>query len=120
MYIALSDLGLIVLFGLACAVGIYLILVLRQALSALSRIRSIITVQDAAIQQSLAQLPTLLANLSALSLSLKQSSDMASSTLGTWQEELAGTVDDLKDGLETVTLYSKAIGEVVRTVFSKQ
>jgi len=119
MYIGLSELALAILFFLAVAAGIYLILVLRQALAALRRIKGIIDAQDTAIQQTLAQLPTLLASLSALSLSLKQSADMASSTLGAWQDELAGTVEDFRDGLETVTLYSKAIGEVVRTVFNK-
>ena len=111
MYIALSDIGWMLLFSLAVVVGVYLLLVLRQALAILCRIRGIMAAQESAIQQSLSEMPILLANLSTLSLSLKQSADMANTTLGSWQEELAGTVDDLKDGLETVTVYSKAIGE---------
>ena len=119
LYIALSDLGILILFALAVVIAVYLILVLRQALATLCRIRGIMAAQDSAIQQSLSQLPILLSNLSALSLSLKHGADMANNTLGSWQEELAGTVDELKDGLETISVYSKAIGEIVRAVFSK-
>lgn len=119
MYIALSDIALIILFLLAAAVGVYLILVLSQAFKTICRIRSILSTQDTAIQQSLAQLPGLLANLNALTLSLKQSADMANNTLDSWQAEVAGTVDDLRDGLETISLYSKVIGEIIKAVFSK-
>jgi hypothetical protein len=119
LYIALSDIALIILFLLATTVSVYLILVLSQAFKVFCRIRGILSTQDTAIQQSLAQLPGLLANLNALTLSLKQSADMANNTLDSWQTEVAGTVDDLRDGLETITLYSRAIGEVVKAVFSK-
>lgn len=114
MYIALTNLGLVLLFCLVFAVCVYLLLVLRQALVTLRDIRQIIEAQDTAIQQSLSLLPQLLANLSNLSLSLRQSADIASATLDSWQHDAAGTIDSLKDGLETIIVYSKAIGEMMR------
>lgn len=119
MYIALSDLALTILFILAVAISGYLLLVLSQALKTIRRVQSIISAQDTAIQQSLSQLPTVLANLNALTLSLRHSADMANATLDSLQDEVASTVEDLRDGLETVTLYSRAIGEIVKAVFSK-
>jgi cell division protein FtsB len=119
LYIALNDIGLFILFLLAAAVGVYLILVLRQALQTLCRVQTILAAQDSAIQQSLTKLPGLLANLDELSTSLKQSADFANTTLHSWQEDLTSTVDDLRDGLDTITVYSKAISEIVRAVVSK-
>ena len=119
MYIALSDLALIILFILAVAIGGYLLLVLSQALKTIRRVQGIISAQDTAIQQSLSQLPTVLANLNALTLSLRHSADMANATLDSLQDEVVSTVEELRDGLETVTLYSRAIGEIVKAVFSK-
>ena len=119
MYIALSDLALTILFILAVAIGGYLLLVLSQALKTIRRVQGIISAQDTAIQQSLSQLPTVLANLNALTLSLRHSADMANATLDSLQDEVVSTVEDLRDGLETVTLYSRAIGEIVKAVFSK-
>ena len=119
MYITLSDLGLLLLFCLVVAIGIFLLLVLRQAFVTLNRIRNIITAQDTAIQQALSQLPVVLANINALTLSLKQSADMANTTLDSLQTDVAGTVEELRDGLETITVYSRAIGEIIKAVFSK-
>ncbi|MDU4959487.1 MAG: hypothetical protein E6X17_02300 [Sporomusaceae bacterium] len=119
MYIALSDIALSILFCLALAIGLYLILVLRQTLQTVCRIRGIIDGHETALRQSLAQLPELLTNLNALSLSLKQSADLANSTLDSLHSEVAGTVDELRDGLETITLYSRAIGEIIKALFSK-
>ena len=44
---------------------------------------------------------------------------MANTTLDSLQTDVAGTVEELRDGLETITVYSKAIGEIIKAIFSK-
>jgi hypothetical protein len=119
VYITLEDIGLFCLFMLASATLVYVILVLHQTLQAVCRIRSLLTTHDDAIRKSLVQLPTLLASLNELSLSLKQSADLAKHTLSSWQDEHVDTVDDLRNGLETIIMYSRAVAEVIRSVFAK-
>lgn len=119
MYISLIDIGLFVLFALAVVLGVYLVFILHQALKTLCHVRGILAAQDESIRQSLSLLPGLVTNLTALSASLSQSAELANTALQTWQEEVASTVEDLRDGLETVTVYSKAIGEIIKAIFAR-
>lgn len=119
MYISLQDIGLFVLFLITIIVSIYLIAVLRQTFCVLGHIKGILDDHDDNIRETLSVLPETLAHIDELAVSLKMTADQTNSAFGSLQNNLTDTVDDLRDGLETFTIYAKVFVEVFRSVFSK-
>ncbi|HMM20437.1 MAG TPA: hypothetical protein PKA10_06835 [Selenomonadales bacterium] len=116
MYISLYDLGLFILFCSAVTVSIYLVAVLRRAFGVLGHIRGILEAHEEDVRESLALLPQALANLNELSVSLREATDQTSSAIYSLQNNLA---EDLRDGLETVLVYARVLGEIFRALFSR-
>lgn len=119
MYISLYDLGLFILFTVIIISGIYFIAVLHRVLGLLVYMREIIHTHNTDISETLTLLPKTLVNVSELAVSLKKAVDQTGNAVGVLQSDFTDTVDDLRDGLETVTLYAKVISEVFRAVFFK-
>lgn len=119
MYISLYDLGLFVLFILAVVVGGYFIAVLHRAFCVLGYVKSILSAHNADIGEALSALPKALVNVSELADSLKQTVDQAGSAFVFLQDDIAATVDDLRDGLESFAVYAKVIYDICRMLFSK-
>lgn len=116
MYISLYDLGLVILFAVTVAVGIYLIAVLRRAFSVLGHVREILDTHDDDICATLSLLPETLTNVNELAASMRETAEQTSSAISLLQNDV---VDDLRDGLETFTVYAKIISDIFRAIFAK-
>ncbi len=119
MYISLGDLGLFLLFIIIVIAGVYLIVVLRQVFGIFNRVRGILDAHGDDIRKTLLVLPEALTNINELAISLKETADQTNNAFGSLQNNLIDTADDLRDGLETFTIYAKAIRDVIRAIFSK-
>ena len=119
MYISVYDLALMILFVVTITVSAYLIAVLRRAICVLGHVRVILDNHHEQIGEALSLLPETLENVNALAVSLKATSDETSSAFRSLQNDLVDTADNFRDGLETIVVYAKLIGDVVRAVFSK-
>lgn len=116
MYISLYDLALVILFVVTVTVSGYLIAVLRRAFSVLGHVRDILDAHDEDICETLSLLPETLVNVNELAASLKETAEQTSSAIHLLQNDV---VDDLRDGLETFTVYAKIASDVFRAIFSK-
>lgn len=119
MYISFYDLGLFILFTVILTVSGYLIAVLHRTFCVLGHVRGILDTHRDDIGNIISELPETLENVNELTVSLKRSADLTTSAFGALQNNIIDTVDDMRDGLETFTLYAKIIGEVCKAVFSK-
>jgi hypothetical protein len=119
LYISLYDLGLFFLFAIAIIGGGYLIAVLHRLLGLLVYVKEIVHTHNADISETLTLLPRTLANVSELAVSLKRAVDQTGNAVGVLHSDFTDTVDDLRDGLETVGLYARIISEVFKSVFYK-
>ena len=119
VYVSLYELGLFILFTIAVVVSAYLITVLHQAFCVIGHVRAILNARDADIQETLSVLPETLSNINELAISLKQTASQTNDAFHYLQDDLSDTVDSLRDGLETIVVYGKVIGDVFRAVFSK-
>lgn len=105
---------------LIITIGLYLILILHQALLTVRQVRSILATQDSDIRQTLTQLPQLLTALDALTISLKQSSDFAHTTMRPLRDDLTNTAHELRKNFETLTTYSKLTSDIIRTFINNK
>ncbi|MDR3588515.1 MAG: hypothetical protein P4N41_02510 [Negativicutes bacterium] len=116
MYISLYDLGLVILFFIAVTVSAYLIAVLRRAFCVLGHVQGILADHDQDISETLSLLPEALANVNELTASLKETAEQTSGAIAVLQDNV---VEDLREGLETFTVYAKVIADVFRAIFTK-
>lgn len=119
MYISLYDLGLFILFIVLLVVSGYLIAVLHRGFCVLGHVHSLIHAHKEDISEIIAGLPEALVNLNKLSISLKSIADQTSYAVGSLQENITDTVDDLRDGIENFSIYGKIFAEVFRAFFQK-
>ena len=120
MYISLSDLGLLIVFVLVVAAGIYLIAVLRRIFCVLGRIRGILDDHDKDIRQTLSLLPVTLDNVNELMAGLNAMLEQTGEVICTVQEDVLDRVHDLQEGLENIVVYAKVIAEIFRAIFSSR
>jgi len=119
MYITLYDVGLFIIYIIILIASGYLIAVLHRVLCVLGHVRGILTTHGDDIRQIISELPTALANVNELSVSMKEMIDQTNDAFGTLQNNLTDTVDDLRYGLENFVVYAKIVAEVCKAVFSK-
>ena len=119
MYISMYDIGLFIVILLILVIGGYLIAVLRQAFYVFDHVRGILSTHKNDIGESLSLLPEVLVNINALNVSLKGTADQTSSAFRSLQHDVTNSVDSLQDGVETIVIYAKVIGEIFRALFSK-
>ena len=119
MYISLSDLGQFIFFVIIMIVSGYLIAVLHRAFCVLGHVQGILNHHKDDISNIISGLPDALLNLNALTISLKAIADQTQYAIGSLQENITDTVDDLRDGIETFAVYGKIITEVLRVIFPK-
>lgn len=119
MYISLYDLGMFILFTILMIVSGYLIAVLHRAFCVLGHILGILNTHKEDISEIISGLPNALLNLNALTISLKAIADQTNGAITLLQENITDTVDDLRDGLESVAVYGKIIAELFRVIFPK-
>ena len=119
MYISLYDVGLFFIFSIILIIGGYLIAVLHRIFGMLGHVRGVLSAHGDDISQIVSILPSTLTNVNELVVSLKETANQTNSALGSLQNNLIETVDDLRYGLENMVVYAKIIGEVWRAIFSK-
>jgi hypothetical protein len=116
VYISVYDLGLLILFLVTVIVSVYLVAVLRRAFCVLGHVKEILDNHDEDICETLSLLPEALANVNDLAASLKETAEQTSGAIAVLQNNV---VDDLREGLETFTVYAKVISDIFRAVFAK-
>lgn len=119
MYISLYDLALFSLFFLTVIVSAYLIAVLHRTVRVLGHVREVLDVHSDEINKILSVLPETLVAINELAVSLKETSAETSHAFRSFQNDLTVSADDLRDGLETIVVYAKVIGQIFRSVFSR-
>lgn len=119
MYVSLYDLGWLILLMITIAVSGYLIAVLRQAFCILGHVRGILDAHGDDIRETLSLMPEALASINDLAMNLKETAAQTNDAFHYLQDDLGDTVNNLRDGLETVAVYGKVIGDAFRAVFSK-
>jgi len=115
MYISLYDIGLLIAFAIIIVVCSYLIAVLHRTFCVLGYAREILGDHDEEIRQTISGLPSALANVNELAISLKATVDQ----IGSLQDNVTDTVDDLRDGMENIIVYGRVVAEIFQSIFSK-
>lgn len=122
VYISLYDVGLLILFIMALAIGYYLIDALRKIASVVAQVNGIIAENRDSLEATVEVLPELLSNSNEVVLGVRQTIDSANSAVTTIEDNLTDTADKVQETVETALLYARCAGEVARAVvgaFSK-
>ncbi len=122
MYISLYDVGLMILFSMALAIGYYLIVTLRKIAGVVTQVNGMLDENRDSIEATLAVLPNLLSNSNEVVLGVRKTVDTASAAVTSLEDNLTDTADKVQETMETALLYARCAGEVAKAVvgaFSK-
>ena len=122
MYISLYDVGLIILFAMALAIGYYLIATLRKIAGVVTQVSEIIDENKDSVEATLEVLPELLSNSNEVVAGVRKTVETASSAVISLEDNLTDTADKVQETMETALLYARCAGEVAKAVmgaFSK-
>jgi uncharacterized protein YoxC len=119
VYISLYDLALFILFVLLTVVCIYLIVFLRQGLAVLGMVRGVLESHQGDITETLTLLKETLANMNALTASLKETTEHTSKAVKAIPGEFTDSLEELQESFETFAFYAKLIVDIVKAVFVK-
>jgi len=122
VYISLYDVGLLILFTMALAIGFYLIAALRKIAAVVVQVDGMIAENRESLESTLEVLPELLANSNEVVVGIRKTIDSASSAVNTLEDNLTDTADKVQETMETALLYARCAGEVAKAVvgvFSK-
>ncbi len=122
MYISLYDVGLLILFAMALAIGYYLIATLRKISLVVTQVNGMMEENRESIEATLEVLPDLLSNSNEVVLGVRNTVDKASSAVISIEDNLTDTADKVQETMETALLYARCAGEVAKAVvgaFSK-
>lgn len=120
LYISLYDVGLLIMFVVFVAMGVYIIIVLRKVLCTLELVCGILAEHRGDITNTFTLLQETLANVNSLSNSFKEVTDQMNKPVRALPPEIISTVDDLRENIEVVTLYAQLVVDVVKALFSKR
>jgi uncharacterized protein YoxC len=122
MYISLYDVGLLILFAMALAIGYYLIATLRKLSLVITQLNGMLDENRESIEATLEVLPELLSNSNEVVANVRKTVDTASSAVTSLGDNLTDTADKVQETLDTALLYARCAGEVAKAVvgaFSK-
>lgn len=122
MYLSLYDVGLLILFAVALAIGYYLIATLRKIAEVVTQVSEIIEENRDSVEATLDALPDLLENSNEVMLGVRKTVDTASAAVTTLEDNFTDTADKVQETMETALLYARCAGEVAKAVvgaFSK-
>lgn len=120
MYISVYDAGVFILFTVAVIIGIYVIAVLRKVLCTLTLVQGLLDAHKSDIGKTISILQETLTHLNEISISTKEVIGQVQHPIRALPGEFIDTVDDLRESLETFTLYAKVAVDVIKTIFSKR
>ena len=116
MYISLYDVGLLILFTMALAIGYYLIATLRKIAQVVAQVNGILAENRKSVEATLEVLPELLSNSNEVVLGVRKTVDTASSAVSSLEDNLTDTADKVQETMETALLYARCAGEVAKAV----
>ena len=122
MYISLYDLGLLILFAIALAIGYYLIAVLRKLAAVVAQINGMLAENRESIDSTLEVLPELLSNSNEVVAGVRKTVETANTAVACLEDNIIDTADKVQETMETALLYARCAGEVAKAVvgaFSK-
>ncbi len=122
VYISLYDVGLLILFAMALAIGFYLIAALRKIAAVVTQVNGMLEDNRESLGATLEVLPELLSNSNEVVVGVRKTIDSASSAVTTLEDNLTDTADKVQETMETALLYARCAGEVAKAVvgaFSK-
>ncbi|HWR31538.1 MAG TPA: DUF948 domain-containing protein [Negativicutes bacterium] len=122
MYLSLYDVGLLILFAVALAIGYYLITALRKIAEVVTQVSEMIEENRDSVEATLDVLPDLLENSNEVMLGVRKTVDTASAAVTTLEDNFTDTADKVQETMETALLYARCAGEVAKAVvgaFSK-
>lgn len=116
MYISLYDVGLLILFAMALAIGYYLIVTLQKIAGVVTQVSGMMEENKDSIEAALDVLPDLLSNSNEVVLGVRKTVDTASSAVASLEDNLTDTADKVQETMETALLYARCAGEVAKAV----
>jgi len=122
VYLSLYDVGLLILFAVALAIGYYLITALRKIAEVVTQVSEMIEENRDSVEATLDVLPDLLENSNEVLLGVRKTVDTASAAVTTLEDNFTDTADKVQETMETALLYARCAGEVAKAVvgaFSK-
>ena len=122
MYISLYDLGLMILFAIALAVGFYLIAVLRKLAAVVGQIHAMLADNRESIDSTLEVLPELLSNSNEVVAGVRKTVETANTAVACLEDNIVDTADKVQETIDTAMVYARCASEIVRAVvgaFSK-
>ena len=122
MYLSLYDVGLLILFAVALAIGYYLIAALRKIAEVVTQVSEMIEENRDSVEATLDVLPDLLENSNEVMLGVRKTVDTASAAVTTLEDNFTDTADKVQETMEIALLYARCAGEVAKAVvgaFSK-
>ncbi len=108
MYISIYDIGITIVFLIVVTIGIYLIYAIRRIVFILDDVKRILNANEMSLKQTISLLPTVLENVNQIAASVKETASQANDVMY-----------DVKVEWETLIIYAKAIGQIVRAIFFK-
>jgi uncharacterized protein YoxC len=108
MYISIYDLGIAIIFLIVVIIGIYLICGIRKLVIILDDVKRILDGNEAGIKETITLLPAVLSNVNQITASVKETASQANDV-----------IDDMRGEWETLSLYAKAVGQIIRVLFFK-
>ena len=122
MYISLYDLGLLILFAIALAVGYYLSAVLRKLAAVVAQINGMLAENRESIDSTLEVLPELLNNSNEVVAGVRKTVETANTAVACLEDNIVDTADKVQETIDTALVYARCASEIVRAVvgaFSK-
>jgi len=122
VYLSLYDVGLLILFAVALAIGYYLIAALRKIAEVVTQVSEMIEENRDSVEATLDVLPDLLENSNEVMLGVRKTVDTASAAVTTLEDNFTDTADKVQETMEIALLYARCAGEVAKAVvgaFSK-
>jgi hypothetical protein len=116
VYVSLYDIGLLILFTLALAVGYYLIAALRGLLRVTTQVSEVISENQQSIESVLSALPELLTNSNEVVMGVRKTVDATNSAVTCLEDNLTDTADRVQETMETALMYARCAGEVAKAV----
>lgn len=109
MYVSVHDIGISIIFLLIVIVSVYLISAIRKIMLILDDVKQILDTNKTSIQETITLLPAVVGNVNQIMASVKDTAAQASEV-----------VYDVRVEWESLTIYAKAVFQIVKAIFFKK
>lgn len=116
MYISVHDLGLFVLFCLASAVCIYLIIVFRNLNSLLKALREAMALNAAPLQKTAALLPETVQNINDTAAAIREKVESAGAALNILEEAASERAAAVRENMAELIAWAGILGKLAKAI----